>query len=160
MLSFLYGPTLASIHEYCKNHSFDYVDLCWPYLMDQHTEVQRNWVMLQSYTACQWWSRLGWLQNLYSIEESVLCGFWGKGSKTSVLYIHQKETFHLVAGQCNGQEHTDLDRNTIALFNLTWQPLWGSVCSKTEVSECHVLDMNVKYSDHLGGRVYCGRQPI
>ena len=29
VLSFLYGPTLTSIHDYCKNHSFDYMDLCW-----------------------------------------------------------------------------------------------------------------------------------
>ena len=108
VLSFLYGPTLTSIHDCWKNHSFDYMDLCWPYFMGQQTEVQINWVMLQSDTACQWWSRLGWLQNLYFIEESVLCGFWGKGSKTSVLYIHQKETLHLVAGQCNGREHTVL----------------------------------------------------
>ena len=28
-LSFLYGPTLISIHEYWKNHSFDQTDLCW-----------------------------------------------------------------------------------------------------------------------------------
>ena len=26
MLSFLYGPTLTSIHDYWKNHSFDYTD--------------------------------------------------------------------------------------------------------------------------------------
>ena len=29
MLSFLYGPTLTSIHDYWENHSFDYTDLCW-----------------------------------------------------------------------------------------------------------------------------------
>ena len=28
-LSFLYGPTLTSIHYYWKNHSFDQMDLCW-----------------------------------------------------------------------------------------------------------------------------------
>ena len=28
-LSFLYSPTLTSIHDYWKNHSFDQVDLCW-----------------------------------------------------------------------------------------------------------------------------------
>ena len=28
VLSFLYGPTLTSIHDYWKNHTFDYVDLC------------------------------------------------------------------------------------------------------------------------------------
>ena len=26
----LYGPTLTSIHDYWKHHSFDYMDLCWP----------------------------------------------------------------------------------------------------------------------------------
>ena len=29
VLSFLYGPTLISIHDYWKNHSFDYRDFCW-----------------------------------------------------------------------------------------------------------------------------------
>ena len=28
MLSLLYGPTLTSIHDYWKNHSFDYTDFC------------------------------------------------------------------------------------------------------------------------------------
>ena len=28
-LGFLYSPTLTSIHDYWKNHSFDYTDLCW-----------------------------------------------------------------------------------------------------------------------------------
>ena len=28
-LSFLYSPTLTSIHDYCKNHSLDKTDLCW-----------------------------------------------------------------------------------------------------------------------------------
>ena len=28
VLSLLYGPTLISIHDYWKNHSFDYMDLC------------------------------------------------------------------------------------------------------------------------------------
>ena len=29
VLSILYGPTLTSTHVYWKNHSFDYMDLCW-----------------------------------------------------------------------------------------------------------------------------------
>ena len=29
MLSLLYGPTLMYIHDYWKNHSFDYTDICW-----------------------------------------------------------------------------------------------------------------------------------
>ena len=27
--SLLYNPTLAPVHDYWKNHSFDYTDLCW-----------------------------------------------------------------------------------------------------------------------------------
>ena len=29
LLSFLYGPTLTSLHDCWKNHSFDYMDFCW-----------------------------------------------------------------------------------------------------------------------------------
>jgi len=29
VLSLLYGPTLISVHDYWKNYSFDYMDLCW-----------------------------------------------------------------------------------------------------------------------------------
>ena len=29
VISFLYFPTLTSIHDHWKNHSFDLVDLCW-----------------------------------------------------------------------------------------------------------------------------------
>ena len=28
-LSFLYSPTLSSMHDYWKNHSLDYTDICW-----------------------------------------------------------------------------------------------------------------------------------
>ena len=29
VLSLLYGPTLTSVHDYWRNHRFDYSDLCW-----------------------------------------------------------------------------------------------------------------------------------
>ena len=29
VLKFLYSPTLTSKHDYWKNHSFDWMDLCW-----------------------------------------------------------------------------------------------------------------------------------
>ena len=29
VFSLLYGPTLTSIYDYWKNHSFDYMSLCW-----------------------------------------------------------------------------------------------------------------------------------
>ena len=28
VLGLLYGPTLTSVHDYWKNHNFDYTDLC------------------------------------------------------------------------------------------------------------------------------------
>ena len=28
-INFLYGPIFTSIHDYWKNHSFDYMALCW-----------------------------------------------------------------------------------------------------------------------------------
>ena len=48
-LSFLYSPTLTSIHDYWKNHSFDLMDLCW-----------------QSKCLCFLTICLGWLQLLFS----------------------------------------------------------------------------------------------
>ena len=30
MHSLLYGPVLTFVHDYWKNHSFDYMDVCWP----------------------------------------------------------------------------------------------------------------------------------
>lgn len=66
----------------------------------------------------------------------------------------------MVASPLNGQEHTDLNRNPAALLRLVWQPLQASVFCKTEGSECHVVDMSVKYSDQLGGGVYGGRESI
>ena len=38
VLSFLYGPTLTSIHDYWQNHSFDYMDLH----TDEQIEAQRG----------------------------------------------------------------------------------------------------------------------
>ena len=29
VLNFLYSPTLTSIHDYWKNHTFDWMDFCW-----------------------------------------------------------------------------------------------------------------------------------
>ena len=29
VLSFLYSPTLTSMHDYWQNHSFEWMDLCW-----------------------------------------------------------------------------------------------------------------------------------
>ena len=49
VLSFLYGPTLTSIHDYWKIHSFDWTDLC------QQSDVSHCFLMhlsLQKYSQC------------------------------------------------------------------------------------------------------------
>ena len=33
ILKLLYGPTLISVHDHWKNHSFDYMDLCWQWCL-------------------------------------------------------------------------------------------------------------------------------
>ena len=35
VLNFLFGPSLTSIHDYWKSHSFDYMGLCWQETMEQ-----------------------------------------------------------------------------------------------------------------------------
>ena len=56
-LSFLHSPTLTSIHDHWKNHSLDYMDLCW--LSSAQTalrtwEIRRNVVVVSYYiwSAC------------------------------------------------------------------------------------------------------------
>ena len=46
VLSFLYSPTLTSIHDYWKNHSFDWTDLCWQSNVSETTEWL-NWTELK-----------------------------------------------------------------------------------------------------------------
>ena len=48
-LSLLYGPILTSIHDYWKNHSFDYMDLC------HQSDVSRRIYWLEPSSAPQFW---------------------------------------------------------------------------------------------------------
>ena len=57
--SLLYGLTLKSIHDYWKNHSFEYLDLCW----------QSN-MLSRMVVACLPRSKhllISWLQSLYAV---------------------------------------------------------------------------------------------
>ena len=38
VFSLLYGPTLTSVHDYQKNHGFNYMDLCW--LVSKYTQTK------------------------------------------------------------------------------------------------------------------------
>ena len=46
-LSLLYGPTLTSVHDYWKNHSFDNTDLCWQSdrIVDNYFPVFKNYLL-------------------------------------------------------------------------------------------------------------------
>ena len=49
MLSLLYGPTLMYIHDYWKNHSFDYTDICWQSNVSAFNMVNRfKWLNMVS----------------------------------------------------------------------------------------------------------------
>ena len=55
-LSLLYGPTLTSMRDYWKNHSFDYMDLCW------QTDVSIGLLTLYEYK---------WIKDLYRKAKTV-----------------------------------------------------------------------------------------
>ena len=38
VFSLLYGPTLTSVHDYQKNHGFNYMDICW--LVSKYTQTK------------------------------------------------------------------------------------------------------------------------
>ena len=38
VLSLVYGPILTSIHDYWKNHRFDYMNLCWIFISVLHLD--------------------------------------------------------------------------------------------------------------------------
>ena len=60
MLS-LYGPTLTSVHDYGKNHSFDCMKLCW------QSDVSPFNTMCRFVIAFLPWSKrllISWLQSL------------------------------------------------------------------------------------------------
>ena len=61
MLSLLYGPTLTSRHDYWKNHSFDYMDIC------RQSDVSPFNTMCRFVIAFLPWSKrllISWLQSL------------------------------------------------------------------------------------------------
>ena len=61
VLSFLYGPTLTSIHDYQKNHSFDQTELC-----EQNNVFAFQYVVQvdHSFSSKEQVSFISWLQSL------------------------------------------------------------------------------------------------
>ena len=56
-LSFLYSPALISIHDYWKNHCFDYTDCCWLFNMLSRlviASLPRNKCLLISWLQLPW----------------------------------------------------------------------------------------------------------
>ena len=61
-LSFLYSPTFTSVHDYWKNHNFDFVDFCW------QSNVSAPWFNMLSRFVIAFLSRskhllISWLQS-------------------------------------------------------------------------------------------------
>ena len=60
VLSFLYGPTLMSIHDYGKNPSFDYMDLCWQHNFSAFNILSRLVIAFLPRSKCL---LISWLQS-------------------------------------------------------------------------------------------------
>ena len=61
VLSLLYGPTVTSIHDYWKNQSFDYMDLCWQSDVSAFYSLNKNMIHtinLLSGKAKQYWHNI------------------------------------------------------------------------------------------------------
>ena len=59
-LSLLYGPSLTSIHDYWKNHSFDYTDICWQSDVSSFNTLSRFAIVCLPRSKCL---LISWLQS-------------------------------------------------------------------------------------------------
>ena len=60
----LYNPTLTFIHKYWKNHSFDYIDLCWESNVTAFYMLFRFVIAFFPRSECLLNS---WLQTMYAV---------------------------------------------------------------------------------------------
>ena len=59
VLSFLYGPSFTSVHDYWKDHSFDYTDLCWQSDVSTFNMLSRSFIAFFPRTSVL----ISWLQS-------------------------------------------------------------------------------------------------
>ena len=70
VLSFLYGPTLTSIHDYWKNHSFDYTDLCLLFNM-----LSRFFIAFFPRSKCLNFMAAVTICNVFGAQENKICHY-------------------------------------------------------------------------------------
>ena len=60
-LTFLYSPTLSSIHDYWKSHNFDYIDVCWQsWINGQYPKHSPAPPVARAWRWWVWWSWECW----------------------------------------------------------------------------------------------------
>ena len=64
VFSLLYGPSLTSVHNYCKNHSFDYRNLCWQSDVSVFNILSRFLIALLPRSKSL---LISWLQSLFAV---------------------------------------------------------------------------------------------
>ena len=71
VLSFLYGPTLTSTHDYWKNHSFDQMDLCQqsnvsPFYLFIFMILFFYFILFLNFTILYWFCQISkWIHHRY-----------------------------------------------------------------------------------------------
>ena len=82
-LSLLYGPTLTSIHDYWRNHNFDYMDLCQQNISLLLNMLSRLVIAFLPRSKCL---SISWLQSPSAVIlkpkkiKSAHCFHWEPGS--------------------------------------------------------------------------------
>ena len=88
-LTFLYGPTLTYIHDYWKNHSFDYTNSCWQsdVLFNLLSRFVIAFLLRSKYLLISWLkspSAVIWepkkTESVYTFLPSICPPLWGDGT--------------------------------------------------------------------------------
>ena len=104
VFSFLYSPTLTSIHDYWKDHSFDKMDLCWQsnvsaFYLSRSCQNSPHCGLVQCLMAAGWisvlnraaWNilTLGMSPYLAPLLYKTIChvSLWSIGCAVCVIYI-------------------------------------------------------------------------
>ena len=92
-LSLLYGPTLASVHDFRKHHNFDYKDLCWQSNVSDFNTLSRfvaQAPLSMEFSMQEYWSRLPFLLQGISCTTGRFFTTWATREAHQLLTSNQR----------------------------------------------------------------------